>query len=97
MLKICVSTCHGYTIPPRHLIACNDNIVRAEDLDARLYKKKVTNGPKTLEEIDNYLEGIKMQMVSDAISSTSSKAEAARKLDIPPNRLHYFAVKYGLE
>lgn len=81
----------------RHLIYSESDIVRVEDLAAYLYQKKETDQPKTLKEIDNYLQGIKRQMVLNAVKSTSTKAEAARKLDIPPNGLHYFVVKYGLE
>jgi DNA-binding NtrC family response regulator len=80
----------------RHLIASNGDLVRVEDLDARLYQKKETDEPRTLKEIDNYLEGIKRQMVLDAVKSTRTKAEAARKLDIPPNGLHYFISKWGI-
>lgn len=81
----------------RHLIASDSDLIRVEDLDARLYRKKETDEPRTLKEIDNYLEGIKKQMVLEAVKSARTKAEAARKLDIPPNGLHYFVVKYGLE
>lgn len=84
------------SVVERHLIASDSDLIRIEDLDARLYQKKETDEPKTLKEIDNYLEGIKKQMVLDAVKSTRTKAEAARKLDIPPNGLHYFVVKYGL-
>lgn len=85
------------SVVERHLISSDSDMIRVEDLDARLYQKKETNEPKTLKEIDNYLEGIKKRMVFDAVKSAKSKAEAARKLDIPPNGLHYFVVKYGLE
>ena len=85
------------SVVERHLIACDGNLIKVEDLDARLYKKKETNEPRTLEQIDDYVEGIKKQMFMDAVNSASSKAEAARKLGIPPNRFHYFAAKYGLQ
>lgn len=85
------------SVVERHLIACDGDLIRVEDLDARLYQKKETDQPRTLKEIDNYLEGIKRQMVLDAVKSAPTKAAAARKLDIPPNGLHYFVVKYGIE
>lgn len=85
------------SVVERHLIASDSDLIRVEDLDARLYQKKENDEPRTLKEIDNYLEGIKKQMVLDAVKSTRTKAEAARKLDIPPNGLHYFVVKYGLD
>lgn len=85
------------SVVERHLIAADGDLIHIEDLDARLYQKKETDEPRTLKEIDNYLEGIKKQMVMDAVKSTRTKAEAARKLDIPPNGLHYFVTKYGIE
>jgi DNA-binding NtrC family response regulator len=84
------------SVVERHLIASDKDLIHVEDLDARLYQKKETDEPKTLKEIDNYLEGIKKQMVLDVVKSTRTKAEAARRLDIPPNGLHYFVTKYGL-
>jgi DNA-binding NtrC family response regulator len=85
------------SVVERHLISSDGDLIRVEDLDARLYQKKETDEPRTLKEIDNYLEGIKRQMVLDAVKSTRTKAEAARKLDIPPNGLHYFISKWGIE
>lgn len=85
------------SVVERHLIASDGDMIRVEDLDARLYRKKETDEPRTLKEIDDHLEGIKKRMVLDAVNSTRTKAEAARKLDIPPNGLHYFVVKYGLD
>jgi len=85
------------SVVERHLIASNNEIIHVEDLEALLYQKKVTDEPRTLKEIDEHLEGIKKRMVSDAVKSTRTKAEAARKLEIPPNGLHYFVVKYGLD
>jgi hypothetical protein len=92
------STGPGYNIQPGPVLSgqVNGDLIRVEDLDARLYQKKETDEPRTLKEIDDYLEGIKKQMVSDAVKSTRTKAEAARKLNIPPNGLRYFEVKYGL-
>lgn len=72
------------SVVERHLIASDGDLIRVEDLDARLYQKKEADEPRTLKEIDNYLEGIKKQMVLDAVKSCRTKAEAARKLDIPP-------------
>lgn len=85
------------SVVERHLIGADNDIVRAENLEALLYQKKEIENPKTLEEIDRYLEDIKKQMVLDAVKSTRTKAEAARKLKIPPNGLQYFIVKYGLD
>lgn len=81
----------------RHLIASDSDLIRVEDLEAVLYQKKVMDEPRTLREIDDHLEGIKKRLVSDVVKGTRTKAEAARKLDIPPNGLHYFVVKYGLD
>jgi DNA-binding NtrC family response regulator len=80
-----------------HLINCEKDIVREEDLDAKFFQNTEESAqPKTLEEIDAHLEGIKKQMVSETLKKSSTQAEAARKLEIPPNRLHYFMTKWGL-
>ena len=68
-----------------------------EDLEALLYQKREIEDPRTLEEIDRYLHEKKRQMMADVMKSSSSKAEAARRLNIAPNRLHYFTEKYGLD
>lgn len=85
------------SVVERHLIGSDSEIVRAEDLEALLYQKREIEDPRTLEEIDRYLHEKKRQMMADVMKSSSSKAEAARRLDIAPNRLHYFTEKYGLD
>jgi DNA-binding NtrC family response regulator len=79
-----------------HLIANESGVVRVEDLDARLYQKYETSAPITLEEIDGHLDGIKKRFVVETIKNTGSRAAAARKLDVPQNRLHYFLRKWNL-
>jgi two-component system, NtrC family, response regulator HydG len=79
-----------------HLIACDSDVVMPENLDHRLYQKYDSENPQTLEEIDAHLDGLKKQMVLDTLKNSGTRAEAARKLDIPPNRLHYFITKWGL-
>ena len=79
-----------------HLIACESDVVKEDDLDARLYQKYESTNPNTLEEIDNQLEEIKRRFVLETLRSSASKAEAARKLDVPQNRLHYFITKWKL-
>lgn len=85
------------SVVERHLIGADSEIVRAEDLEALLYQKREIEDPRTLEEIDRYLHEKKRQMMADVMKSSCSKAEAARRLDIAPNRLHYFTEKYGLD
>lgn len=85
------------SVVERHLIGADSEIVRAEDLEALLYQKREIEDPRTLEEIDRYLHEKKRQMMADVMKSSSSKAEAARRLNIAPNRLHYFTEKYGLD
>lgn len=79
-----------------HLIASESGMVRVEDLDARLYQKYQSDLPATLEEFDDHLDGLKRQFVMDVLKNTPSRAEAARKLDVAPNRLHYFISKWRL-
>lgn len=52
--------------------------------------------PKTLEEIDTHLEEVKRDLMKSTLLSSKSKAEAARKLNIAPNRLQYFLDKWNL-
>lgn len=52
--------------------------------------------PKTLDEIDTHLEGVKRDLMKNTLLSSKSKAEAARKLNIAPNRLQYFLDKWNL-
>lgn len=80
-----------------HLIASESGMVRVEELDARLYQKYQSDLPATLEEFDDHLDGLKRQFVIDVLKNTPSRAEAARKLDVAPNRLHYFISKWGLD
>ncbi len=84
------------SVVERHLIGSESEIVRAEDLEAILYKKSGVEDPRTLEEIDRYLDEKKRKMMADVMKGASSKAEAARRLGIAPNRLHYFTEKYDL-
>jgi DNA-binding NtrC family response regulator len=53
--------------------------------------------PKTLDEIDLHLQSVKREMIKSTLLTSPSKAEAARKLKIAPNRLHYFLDKWGLK
>ncbi|HRK09136.1 MAG TPA: sigma-54 dependent transcriptional regulator [Pseudobdellovibrionaceae bacterium] len=84
------------SVVERHLIGSDSEIVRAEDLEVILYKKSEVEDPRTLEEIDRYLDEKKRKMMADVMKGASSKAEAARRLGIAPNRLHYFTEKYDL-
>lgn len=84
------------SVVERHLIGSDSEIVRAEDLEVILYKKSEVEYPRTLEEIDRYLDEKKRKMMADVMKGASSKAEAARRLGIAPNRLHYFTEKYDL-
>ena len=75
-----------YSVVESHLIASDGDIVKEEDLDPKLFQKKENSNPRTLEEIDLHLDELKKQHVMDAIRDSASKAEAARKLGISPNR-----------
>ena len=79
-----------------HLIANESGVVRAEDLDAQLYQRSEVHLPKTLEEIDTHLDGMKKDFIVKALKGASTRAEAARNLAIPQNRLHYFITKWRL-
>lgn len=84
------------SIVERHLVAADSDTVKAEDLEAKLYQKHESSSPKTMDEIDEHIDGIKKKLVLEAVKNSMSNAEAARKLDIPPNRLHYFLTKWNL-
>lgn len=86
-----------FSVVERQLICCDSDVVKEEDLDPKLFQEKETAKPQTLEEMDLHLDEIKKQHVQDAIKNSTSKAEAARKLGISPNRLHYFITKWKLE
>lgn len=49
-----------------------------------------------MEEIDRHVDDVKKDHLKRVIKSAATKAEAARKLQVAPNRLHYFLNKFGL-
>lgn len=85
------------SIAESHLIANESGVVSIEEMDARLYQKHTSSAPKTLEEIDDHIDGIKKRFVIDTLKNADSRAEAARTLGVPQNRLHYFITKWGLD
>ncbi len=56
----------------------------------------ISEVPKTLEEIDQHIQNVKREMIKSTLLKSPTKAEAARKLKVAPNRLHYFLDKWGL-
>lgn len=72
--------------------------VGADRLEIRFGSRTVAKDePKTLEEIDTHLESVKRDLIKSTLIKSPSKAEAARRLNIAPNRLHYFLEKFGLK
>lgn len=80
----------------RHFIKSELNEITPKDLDSSLFEEHVSTLPSTMEEIDRHVDDIKKDHLKRVMKSAASKAEAARKLQVAPNRLHYFLNKFGL-
>ncbi len=79
----------------RHLLCADANIVRKENLDPAFFNP-VKSKPITLEEIDAHVDGIKKHHIIEVLKSSSTRAEAARRLKIAQNGLQYFINKWNL-
>lgn len=80
----------------RHLIESEAREILPEHLSIQVDETKETSAPITMQEIDEHVENVKREFIRKALTETSSKAEAARRLRVAPNRLHYFLEKLGL-
>lgn len=73
-----------------HLLRSLEGIVTVDQLDSKFFSKSEdSNALKTLKEMEESLEAMKMKYVLEVIHSSDSKAEAARKLNISPTHLQY--------
>lgn len=79
----------------RHLLCAESSVIRKEDLDP-VFFNPVKSKPVTLEEIDAHVDSIKKHHIIDALKNSSTRAEAARRLNIAQNGLQYFINKWNL-
>ncbi len=79
-----------------HLIRSTSPIVEARCLDPYLFEVHCKSGPTTMDEINKLADNVKKEHLTRIISGAGTYAEAARKLKVAPNRLHYFLTKFGL-
>lgn len=77
-----------------HLLRSEEGIVTVEQLDPKYFTKVETNeSVKTLREMEENLEAVKIKYIMEVIHSSETKAEAAKKLNISPTNLQYFLSK----
>lgn len=77
-----------------HLLRSPEGVVTVEQLDSKFFiKSEDVDSVKTLKEMEESLEAVKLKFIMDVIGSSGSKAEAAKKLDISPTNLQYFLSK----
>lgn len=77
-----------------HLVRAPDSIVSVEQLDSKFFSKnKSLAESKTLKQIEEDLELIKLNHIQNVVNNSSSKIEAAKKLEISPTNLQYFLSK----
>jgi DNA-binding NtrC family response regulator len=77
-----------------HLLRSADGVVSVEQLDSKFFtKSEDMESIKTLKEMEESLETVKLKFIMDVIGSSGSKAEAAKKLDISASNLQYFLSK----
>ncbi len=81
----------------RHLVDSDAREITPELLSETLFAAKNTDAPKTMDEIDSHVMEVKRTMIRQTLLGSESKAEAARTLNVAPNRLHYFLEKLGLK
>ena len=79
-----------------HLIKCDTAEVLPKDLHPSLFEVYTSELPSTMEDIDNHLDMVKREHLERIVRSSTTKAAAARNLQVAPNRLHYFLNKFGL-
>jgi DNA-binding NtrC family response regulator len=84
------------SVVERHLVDSEVREIGPENLSPNLFTSKLVNSPQTMEEIDLHITGVKRELIRKTLVSSTTKAEAARKLSVAPNRLHYFLEKLGL-
>jgi DNA-binding NtrC family response regulator len=80
----------------RHLIESDTREILPEHLSVLKGESTGTSEPITMQEIDEHVENVKREFIRKALNETDSKAEAARRLRVAPNRLHYFLEKLRL-
>lgn len=77
-----------------HLLRSPDSIIGIDQLDSKFFAKdKAVGKSKTLKQIEEDLELIKLNHILMVVTNSSSKIEAAKKLEISPTNLQYFLSK----
>lgn len=77
-----------------HLLRSADGVVTVEQLDSKFFvKSEDMDSVKTLRQMEENLEALRLKFIMDIVGSSESKTEAARKLDISPSNLQYFLAK----
>lgn len=77
-----------------HLLRSQGSIIGVDQLDSKFFSKNnVSKEIKTLKQIEDDLELIKLNHILDVINNSASKTEAAKKLEISPTNLQYFIAK----
>ncbi len=78
-----------------HLLRSTENLIGVDQLDSKFFAK--SNGEvsriKTLKQMEDYLEELKLKHISEVVNGSESKTAAAKKLDISPSNLQYFLSK----
>ena len=80
----------------RHLIKASKEVQVADLEESLKIAQPETLEPETMEEIDLHVDAYKRKRVQKILDESDTKAAAARKLNIPPNLLHYFISKWKL-
>ena len=78
-----------------HLLRSSENIITIEELDSKFFARNSAENSqvKTLKQLEDYLEALRLKHISEIVNSSDSKAAAAKKLDISPTNLQYFLSK----
>lgn len=79
----------------RQLLCADSSVVRNENLDP-IFFNPAKSKPITLEEIDAHVDAIKKLHIVEVLKGSSTRAEAARRLNIAQNGLQYFIKKWKL-
>ena len=84
------------SVVERHLVQSEKDVVRVEDLEPGFFEAVQESGLKTMEDIDQHVDGVKQKLVENTLKRAGSKVEAARILKVTQPRLHYFLSKWRL-
>lgn len=77
-----------------HLLSCESPVIRTEHLEDKFTREQSSAIIRTLEDMDARLDTEKKNFVLEAVNSSSSKADASRRLGITPTQLQYFLSKW---